>query len=200
MHLKPYVSYLEYGNALGVWRSSSLLLYSLCTSLETDDISSWSEWYVSVVYSCWFLDDGNIHSYRIRYHDSCLGRAIKKLCFLDSVFMLLRVRSVSVPRCINAVEPAVQSGNAIKKFQYLVIGVPATKRMVYCLLPECSFSSNPQIWYESFLACIYSWLFWTIVIPVPYFGQEIFVRSWGQILRITSLVHVFMRQRDPSEQ
>ena len=115
IHLKPCVSYLEYGNALGVWRSSSLLLYSLCTSLETDDISSWSEWYVSVVYSCWFLDDGNIHSYRIRYHDSCLGRAIKKLCFLDSVFMLLRVRSVSVPRCINAVEPAVQSGNAIKK-------------------------------------------------------------------------------------
>ena len=77
MHLKPYVSYLEYGNALKVWRSSSLLLYSLCTSLETDDISSWSEWYVSVVYSCWFLDDGNIHSYRIRYHDSYLGRSIK---------------------------------------------------------------------------------------------------------------------------
>ena len=90
-------------------------------------------------------------------------------------------------------------GMRLKKFQYLVIGVPATKRMVYCLLPECSFSSNPQIWSESFLACIYSWLFWTIVIPVPYFGQEIFVRSWGQILRITSLVHVFMRQRDPSE-
>ena len=82
MHLKPYVSYLEYGNALGVWRSSSLLLYSLCTSLETDDISSWSEWYVSVVYSCWFLDDGNIHSYRIRYHDWCLGRSIKKAMFL----------------------------------------------------------------------------------------------------------------------
>ena len=90
-------------------------------------------------------------------------------------------------------------GNAIKKLPYLVIGVPATKRMVYCLLPDCSFPSNAQIWSESFLACIYSWLFWTIVIPVPYFGQEIFVRSWGQVLQITSLVYVFMRQRDPSQ-
>ena len=30
----------------------------------------------------WFLDDFNTHSYRIRYHDWCLGRSIKKAMFL----------------------------------------------------------------------------------------------------------------------
>ena len=47
-------------------------------------------------------------------------------------------------------------GHAIKALPYLVIGVAPTRRMVYCLLPDCSFHSNAQSWSQSLLACIYS--------------------------------------------